>query len=814
MPPAISVGVRLPQYGASWGELLGAARRAEDLGFAALWLNDHLQAPGRHARQGSFEALTALAAIAASTTAARLGVAVMSASYRRPAVAARMVTTLDNISSGRLTLGLGTGSDRDEHRAYGIPFGSPRERSEGVVATLDVLQAMFREPQSATVPGEVDAAPNLPGPLQAGGPPVWLAAHGPTLLRVAGRRADGVVAAFLTPGQLAHRRELSEEARESAGRQQPLRYCLYCYAFPVLSDRETRRFLEREADLLGTSPPALVRWLRTVGLVGTPDEIRGALASYADAGMTDAVLVPPNGVPLDFYDALADALPATGDAPTERRRRSSQTSPAANLAHLLVERQRATGLGGSPAAIDPDGAWTFDELAGASARAAGALSTAGVRRGERVAVMVRDGRPWLAGFLGAAWLGAIAVPIDPGLDEDRLHEILADLEPALVIARDEDAPRGQPSLDPDRLTGGHPARLAAVHPDDLGYLIYSSGSTGQPKAAMHSHGDMRTSLETYVPHALGLGPADRLHAIPRLFTSLGFGNGFFRALGSGSACVLSPTTPTPRSVLGTVVRHGVTVLTAVPTFWSQLARFLERHGGGERLATVRLAVSSGDALPPAVAAALARVAGLDLIQGLGCSECSNVIITERAGEHGAPGTLGHVVPGVEVKLADADGHPVAEGEPGRLWVRSGSNTSGYWRRSALTRDLVRGDWIRMGDVLSAQDGVYRHLGRSDDLFKVDARWVSPSEVEASLVSHPDVEEAAVVGRADEHGLVRVVATVATSDGAQAEGLAERLRAHVAHDLARHCAPQSVEVVDALPRLPSGKLDRRALRSGV
>ena len=356
--------------------------------------------------------------------------------------------------------------------------------------------------------------------------------------------------------------------------------------------------------------------------------------------------------------------------------------------------------------------------------------------------------------------------------------------------------------------------MADVGPDDLAYLIYSSGSTGRPKGVMHGHGDMETGIATYAAEVLGLGPGDRCHSMARLFTSLGFGNGFFRVIGSGATAVLTAPRPSPRGVLETVARERVTVLSGVPTFWLQLARFLERHPDPDALATVRLAVSSGDSLPGSVAERLREVAGVELIEGLGCSECSNIVISMRPGDPFRPGVLGRPVPGVDVKLADGEGAPVGRGEPGRLWIRSPSNTSGYWRREEETRELVRGDWIVMGDTLMEdEDGTMRHLGRSDDLFKVDARWVSPSQVEGALLGHPAVAEAAVIGMEDDEGLTRPAAYVVLAGGAGDDGLAEELRRHVAHELAPHMAPRTVAVRESLPRLPSGKLDRRALREG-
>ena len=806
---APAIGVRIPQYGSDWPGVRGFALRAERLGFESLWVNDHLQSPGRMKSEPAFDALTTMAALAALTRRPRLGVAVLSASYRPAPLAAKMATLLDVISEGRLIVGLGTGSDVDEHRAYGVPFGSPAERSEGLRAALEVMRAMFEHPDGADVEGLLEGAPNRPGPVQPGGPPILLAAHRPRLLRLAGERADGIVAAFVGTDVVTERLAVADGARLAAGRP-PLRCALYTFALPVPSRREAEDWLRPEAEALGSTPGRLLRWLGGTGIVAPPGEMAGELARLGDAGVTDAALVLPSRVPADALDALAEAaLPAPAPAPAPPRR----GRPGDNLVELVVERHAAGPLGDAPAAVEESGEWTFAELSDAAARAGGALRDAGARRGDRVAIALRDGRAWLAAFLGAARIGAVAVPLDPNAAPERLADLLDDAEPAALVAEPGALapPPGIATLDPAALDAGTPAPVAAVHPEDLAYLIYSSGSTGLPKGAMHAHQDLRAGIETYAREVLALEPGDRCHSTARLFTSLGFGNGFFRVLGRGAAAVLSGVLPTPRAVVATVAREGVTVLTGVPTFWAQLARFLERHPEPEALASVRLAVSSGDSLPPSVAERLRGVAGLELIEGLGCSECSNIVISTRPGEP-LPGTLGRAVPGAEIRLADDDGRPVDPGTPGRLWIRSGSNTTGYWRRVAETREVVVGHWLRMGDVLVAEDGVYRHLGRADDLFKVDARWVSPTQVEAALLTHAAVAEAAVVGRPDADGLPRPAAFIVLAEGAEAaDGLAAELRRHVARALAPHAAPQTVTVLDALPRLASGKLDRRRLR---
>lgn len=813
MIPGPRLGVRLPQYGGDWEGLVDTARALAARGVDHLWVNDHLQSPGRLKNEPTFEAFTTLGALGAAVAGPRLGVLVASASYRPAAVIAKSATVIDVISGGRMILGLGTGSDRAEHRAFGVPFGTPAERTRGARAALRVVRAMRAEPDGANVPGVLHGAPNRPAPLAPGGLPVWLAAHGPVMLRTAGREAEGIVAAWVDPGRLAARVAIAAEAAAQAGRRRP-DVALYTFCLPVTSAEEARSWLAPEAAALGTTPAAVLRWLRGTGLVGTPGEIRDLLAEHAEAGATDVVLALPSRVPLEAYLAVADlrpAAPAAVETPTATVR-IEEVSPRAGVVHLLVDRHREAGRGGLDAVVDDDGRWTYDELADAVGRAAGALRARGVRAGDRVAVALRDGRPWVAAFLGATALGAVAVPVDPSGSAERVAMVLDDCTPAVTVAEPDVPVGGHPVMDAAELGIGVPEPPRAVHPDDLAYIIYSSGSTGRPKGAMHAHRDMRASVEGYAREILGLGPGERCHSAARLFTSLGFGNGFFRPLGRGATAVMTGSArPNPRNVLSLVPREGVTVLTGVPTFWSQLATFLERHGGGEALSEVRLAVSSGDSLPAAVARRLEEAAGLRLVEGLGCSECSNVVLSLRPGER-PDGTLGRVVAGVDVDLRDPEGRPVADGEPGRLWIRSPSNTCGYWRRSALTRDLVHGEWIRMGDVLVREAGVFRHVGRADDLFKVDARWVSPGEVEACLAELPEVAEAAVGGVPDADGLMRVHAWVAPAPGTAPDPGA--LRRHVAHRLAPHMAPRTVTLLPTLPRLPSGKLDRRTLRATV
>jgi alkanesulfonate monooxygenase SsuD/methylene tetrahydromethanopterin reductase-like flavin-dependent oxidoreductase (luciferase family) len=298
MPQLPAVGLRIPQYGSTWDTVRDAALRIEALGFDSVWVNDHLQSPGRVKRDPTFDAFTTLAALAALTERVRLGTVVASASYRPPALAAKMATIIDVISGGRMVLGLGSGSDVPEHRAYGVPFPRAAERTARLSEALTTIRAMFR--------GEDGAPPNVPPSPQEGGPPIWIAAHQARLLRMAGERADGIVGAFVGPEEMARRLRAAEEARPEGLPR--LACCLYTFVMPVPSRAEAEAWVRAEADLLDSTPEAFIRWLAGTGIVGAPDDVRATLAAHAAAGVTHAALVLPSRVPLEAMDALAEAV--------------------------------------------------------------------------------------------------------------------------------------------------------------------------------------------------------------------------------------------------------------------------------------------------------------------------------------------------------------------------------------------------------------------------------------------------------------------------------------------------------------------------
>jgi acyl-coenzyme A synthetase/AMP-(fatty) acid ligase len=461
--------------------------------------------------------------------------------------------------------------------------------------------------------------------------------------------------------------------------------------------------------------------------------------------------------------------------------------PANAVVHL-VERHLA-GQGDAVAVVDDHGSWTFADLSGACDRAAAGLQRLGVRAGDRVVVALPDGRESAAALIGAMRIGAIAVPLDPEGPPAHRDAVVDDCVPRLVVDN------------PGVLDGRTARPGAAGLPEDPALIVYTSGTTGRPKGVVHAHRTLSPAGPSFLRDVVGVGPGDRCHAAARTSTALGFFIGLARPLAAGATAVLSASRTSPRRTIDLVSEHGVTVLAAVPTLWAQIASVLRRDpDGARRLAALRTSLSSGDRLPAGLAEEMAGL-GCHLVDALGSSECGDVYLSESGDGRGA-GVLGHTTPGIELRCG-------AGAAP--LWVRTPCAALGYWRRPELTARLRRGAWTRTEDVVVRESCGYRLLGRSDDLFKVGGRLVSPLEIERALAEHPLIAEAAVVGTPQRGGLTRPAAFVVTAGGGRASaGLERELQRLVARRLAPDLAPGRVAVLQTLPRLAGGKLDRRAL----
>jgi benzoate-CoA ligase family protein len=323
---------------------------------------------------------------------------------------------------------------------------------------------------------------------------------------------------------------------------------------------------------------------------------------------------------------------------------------------------------------------------------------------------------------------------------------------------------------------------------------------------MHRHGSIARVCETYAHQVLGITPDDRCYSVAKLFFAYGMGNSLFFPFSVGATAVLDPARATPAGAAARLAEDRPSLFFAGPAFFAAL---LAADAPVDAFASVRLATSAGEALPAEIYRRFTGRYGVDIIDGLGSTEALHIFISNRPGAV-RPGTSGTVVPGYEARLVDDHGEPVADGHPGRLLVRGDSIATGYWCRTATTRQVFEGEWLRTGDTyVRSGDGFYTCLGRTNDLIKAGGIWVSPTEVEARLVQHESVAECAVVGRRDAEGLEEVVACVVPMPGKKVDG--DELIAFCREGLAAFKRPRQVLVLEGLPKTATGKIQRVVVR---
>ncbi|WP_245645582.1 benzoate-CoA ligase family protein [Pseudonocardia acaciae] len=513
-----------------------------------------------------------------------------------------------------------------------------------------------------------------------------------------------------------------------------------------------------------------------------------------------------------------------------------------NAADYLVHRRVALGDGDRVALRFPGGELTYAEVSERVRAVAAGLSALGVRAEERVMFFAADTPELVAGILGAMHLGAVAVPVSTMLTADDLHALLVDARARVLVTTAEFADTARVAVEtlvkgeaePDLTTVvtigtqgddfAVPARTwsslvgagadRAVYPswaDSPALWLYTSGTTGSPKAAMHRHGSIRFVCETYGQRVLGIRADDLCFSVAKLFFAYGIGNSLFFPFSVGAATVLEPGRPSPDLVAEVAARHRPTLFFGVPTFYSAL---LNSAIPDDTFAGVRQGVSAGEPLPATLFTRVRDRFGFEILDGIGSTEALHIFLSNAPGAI-RPGSSGTPVPGYRVRILDeSDGSVIGEPDrPGALYVSGESVATGYWCRSETSRLAFQGEWLRTGDTyVRNADGTYSYLGRSDDMIKAGGIWVSPSEVEARLLEHPDVVEVAVVGLRDADGLDKPVAAVVVRSGTSVreDELVEFCRA----GLAAFKRPRRVVVVDALPKTATGKLQRYRVRASL
>ncbi|MEN3123799.1 benzoate-CoA ligase family protein [Janibacter terrae] len=511
-----------------------------------------------------------------------------------------------------------------------------------------------------------------------------------------------------------------------------------------------------------------------------------------------------------------------------------------NAAAWLVDRV-AVERGDHPAVETPSQTVTYTELVELTGRVAAGLRSLGLRRDDRVVFVANDDIALFTGILGAIRGGFVAVPVSTMYGPAELAEIIGDSGAVALVASDtfaEPAARAAAACPELRqvIWDGDPGEAAAAAqgveqlsfdqllergaaadaagrepvpagPDAWALWLYTSGTTGKPKGAMHRHDNIRIVTQTYGTQVLGITEDDRCLSVAKLFFAYGIGNSMFFPLSVGATAVLNPERPTPTGMAERVVQGRATLFFGVPTFYAGL---LASDIPDDTFAGVRLGASAGEPLPPGVQERMLARFGLEILDGIGSTECLHIFLSNRPGEI-RMGTTGRAVPGYDLEIRDLDGTLVEDGEPGTLFVRGASSALGYWRRAEATRTVFQGEWVNTGDTyVRDADGYYTCMGRATDLLKAGGIWVSPTEVEDRLLAHDAVLECAVVGQEDADGLVKPVAAVVTRSAVSAEDLDAWCR----EGLAPFKRPRHVYFVDELPKTATGKMQRFKVRALV
>jgi benzoate-CoA ligase family protein len=490
-----------------------------------------------------------------------------------------------------------------------------------------------------------------------------------------------------------------------------------------------------------------------------------------------------------------------------------------NAASFLIDQPSAEGLASRAALVTPGKSWSYGELRALTDRAAHGLRRLGVEPEQRVALLMPDGVEFAAAFFATLKLGAVAVPLNTRAAARDLGVILSDCRAKVVVTNralaaalpPADAPRG---VDFGNLVDGaseEPVEPEPVGRDAMAFWLYTSGTTGTPKAAVHCH---RTLLagHHYGTDVVGIGSEDRVFATSKLFFAYALGNALALPLSARASCFLHPAWAEAPVVLEVLRSYRPTLYFSVPTVY---ARLLRADLPADAFRSVRLCVSAGERLPAEVYRAWTDRFGVEIVDGIGATETVFIFVSNRAGRCRA-GTTGTPVSGSEIKLLDAAGQPVADGEQGVLWAKTPSTAAGYWKRLDHSRRTFVGDWFRTGDVyVRDADGYLTHCGREDDFFKVAGQWVAPGDVEAVLMKHPGVLEAGVVGAAEASGLIKPFVFIVPRDATvEAAALQVELMRHAERLLPSHQRPREIRIVAELPRTATGKLQRFKLKEYV
>ncbi|MGH2806119.1 MAG: benzoate-CoA ligase family protein [Actinomycetota bacterium] len=480
----------------------------------------------------------------------------------------------------------------------------------------------------------------------------------------------------------------------------------------------------------------------------------------------------------------------------------------------------------APYLVTPRRTWTYGEVIEAANGAGAGLLELGLRRGDRVLLALQDSPEFVITFWGAMKAGLVPVPVAAGLSSADIHFMLSDSEARVAVC---DLPSSSAVIPAAAKAGvevlfvggvrdgartwaevcGRPGSLDAAPTTghDTALWLYTSGTTGLPKAVIHRHQDLQAAPNALAQQIIELGPDDVVFSVSKMFFAYGLGNSVYLPASAGASVIVHDGPSIPARIAALLDEHEPTVLFGVPAFFAGYANLDE----ATIPSSVRVVLSAGEAMKQSLFDTFKTRFGLELLDGLGSTEALHHFSCNRAGDV-VPGSAGRPLDGYEVKVLDREQEPVTDGSSGELWVKGPTLFAGYWRRPDLTSRAFMGEWMRTGDLVRVVDGRIFHEGRLDDLIKLGGVWVSPSEVEELLATHPDVADVAVVTVDDEVGVPTLKAFVLSERDDKT--LIAELRRMCRGKLATFKIPKAFEIVPELPRTPTGKLKRFVLRGGT
>jgi benzoate-CoA ligase len=504
-----------------------------------------------------------------------------------------------------------------------------------------------------------------------------------------------------------------------------------------------------------------------------------------------------------------------------------------NAAVEFVDRHIAEGCAERIALRHEGRTLTYGQVAEMVNRVGNALRDLGVEMENRVLLLLYDSPEFAASFFGAMKIGAVPVPVNtlmrapdyeyllnnsrakvliahcPLWDEVvKVRDRLRYLKHVVIVGEPES---GQKPFGPWIDQASPELEPAPTSKDDAAFWLYSSGSTGFPKGAVHLQHDMVYCADLYARPILGIGPDDVTFSAAKLFFAYGLGNSLYFPFRVGASAIVYAGRPLPEVMFEIISRDKPTIFFGVPTLYAAMLAVRDAETKYD-LSSLRLCVSAGEALPPELFRRWQERFGTEILDGIGTTEILHIFISNRAGRVKL-GSSGLVVPGYEVKIVDEEGHPVRSGDIGNLLVKGESTCAYYWNQHDKTKQTIRGEWIVTGDKYSRdEDGYYWYAGRADDMLKAGGIWVSPIEVENTLIRHPAVLEAAVVGQEDDDRLIKPKAFVVLNEGYIASSaLEDELKGFVKDKIAPYKYPRWIAFVPELPKTATGKIQRFKLR---